>query len=306
MLNKSFVLLAISSVSMVVADQYYPYNPSCPGGNCPYQGQGGGPRYHSNDNLPYEGGQHSFRGDGGYYQEQNIQRRDSSDRTFYQEHTQQNAPRNVQVQDGNRGRDGYYNPSSNSSSMNDKNAVKNTKAITDEEIASDVHDILGANWISSGYPDVTFDVKNGVVTLRGNVPTQDEKNKLENSIKKVEGVRQVKSDMNALDKTTSHRGGGKGSLMANVEHKVRQTETDYPRDHAASESDRAINSKIRDRLSGWFTKGYETVILTTENGIVTITGFVETPDEVQKLNKEAKNIEGVKTVNNKVSVQPKK
>lgn len=79
--------------------------------------------------------------------------------------------------------------------------------------------------------------------------------------------------------------------------------TRFAQDNASSDNDRRINERIRDRLSGWFGGNYETIILSTSNGFVTITGFVKDSDDLDKINKEAKNVEGVKSVNNNASTQ---
>lgn len=364
MMKKAFVLTALSSVSMLSADYYSgSYNPSCPGGNCPYQNQG---RYYQDsgsgyyNDRPYYQGSSQYqdgRGDqyyydrsgsegyyqnrpydnryydnrGGQYQDRNYQDnrsgqyqdRNMDNRSGQYQNSSNTQDRNYQDNRNNQDRDGYYNPSSSGStkskptSYNDSrtNSRVNTN-VSDQDIAKEVHDILEADWLSSGYPDVTFDVNNGVVNLRGRVNTMDDKTKLEDSVRKVDGVKQVKSDVTVMqDKKTSSR--MRDSQWANNDKnyqddrsyndsKVEKTEKEYPRDTAASEQDRHINSKIRHKLSGWFTKGYETIILNTENGVVTITGYVETPDDVQKISKEVKNVEGVKTVNNRVSVQPKR
>ena len=78
----------------------------------------------------------------------------------------------------------------------------------------------------------------------------------------------------------------------------------YPQDSAATEEDRLLNAKIRDKLSGgFFSKGYETVILRTSNGIVVISGTVDTQDDVQAVHDHVKKVEGVRSVNNQVTVK---
>lgn len=346
MMNKAFVLVALSSASMLSADYYNSgsYNPSCPGGNCQYNPNQGrsyqGSSYQDNSHYYQDGrsGQPYNRSDrsSGQYQDRSYQDNrggsaQSQDRSYQDNRSSSGQSQDRSNQDN---RDGYYNPSNTNSgsrtssptSYNDNKGTSRyaddrsdtrAKNISDQDVAKEVHDILEADWLSSGYPDVTFDVNNGVVNLRGRVTSLDDKTKLENSVRKVDGVKQVKSDVTVIqDKTTGSR--MKNSHMADNDKsyhdkdkgyhdsKVEKTEKDYPRDTAASDSDRHVNSKIRHKLSGWFSKGYETIILNTENGVVTITGFVETPDDAQKITKETKNVEGVKTVNNKVSVQPKK
>lgn len=80
----------------------------------------------------------------------------------------------------------------------------------------------------------------------------------------------------------------------------------YPQDYAATESDRALNAKIRDKLSGWFTNDYEGLSIRTTNGVVTITGTVDKVDDIQKINDKLKDINGITSVNNQVTAKSNK
>lgn len=312
MKTPAFVIIALSSATLLSAD--------CPNGNCAYQGQSSGPYYQQG----YQG-----QPSGQYYQQGNQGERSDQ---YNQVRSQQNYNQNSgQRPSANQDRDGYYIPSSssntktssyqsnsssnsnpnnlnnsnNSSYVNDdKNAPKAVKAVSDEEIAKEVHEAVSSNWLSSGYPDVTFDVNNGTVNLRGFVKTAEEKTKLESAIKKIDGVKQVNNEISVGEAKTANN-GKKNAYFATSETKIQKTEKTYPQDTAATDADRQINSKLRSKLSGWFTTGYETIVLNTSNGVVTITGFVEKTDDIQKINKDAKNIEGVKTVNNNVNVKKK-
>lgn len=347
MRTKAFVLTAISSFSMLAADPYGQY--SCPGGNCPYQGQGSGQSYYQGPSQPYYQGssQPYYQGQGqgsrqSYYQggqgtsDSYYQGNPSSNymqnqnQPYYPNNAQrpaqyQNSPReqyNQNPQYSTQDRDNYYNPSNssndysnpnspnnpsysnNSGYMSDKNTPKTTKIVTDEEIAKQVHEAVSSNWLSSGYPEVTFDVNNGTVNLRGNVKTQDEKIKLESAVKKIDGVKQVNNQVSVVEAKTASNSYGRNNIATN-DSKMRKNESSFPKDTAATDSDRLINSKIRNKLSSWFGNGYETIVLNTSNGIVTITGYVEKADDIQKINKDAKAVDGVKTVNNNVTLQRK-
>lgn len=81
------------------------------------------------------------------------------------------------------------------------------------------------------------------------------------------------------------------------------TSNKYPQDKYATDSDRLLNSKIRDKISGWFSDKYKNITLNTSNGIVTITGYVESQDDLKKLVDEVQKVNGVKSVNNQVQVK---
>lgn len=69
-------------------------------------------------------------------------------------------------------------------------------------------------------------------------------------------------------------------------------------------SDQDLTKKIRDKIgSGWFSRGYEDVQVAVNNGNVTLAGTVRTIDDKQKVEKEVRKIDGVKNVDNRISVQ---
>lgn len=75
-------------------------------------------------------------------------------------------------------------------------------------------------------------------------------------------------------------------------------EKNYPKDQYKTENDRHINSKIRNKVTGWFTDNYKDIVIRTSDGIVVIEGFVITKDDQKKLNDELKEIDGVKRIEN--------
>ncbi len=87
---------------------------------------------------------------------------------------------------------------------------------------------------------------------------------------------------------------------------LQSSEAKYPQDFAANAQDRQINAKIRDTLSNtWFSKDYETLMISTTNGVVVITGTVYKVEDKQKVGDQVKAIDGVKSVNNQLTVKNK-
>lgn len=81
-------------------------------------------------------------------------------------------------------------------------------------------------------------------------------------------------------------------------------EAEFPHDSATTETDKQLNGQIRKILSGnWYSKGYRSITLNTNNGVVTISGNVEKPEDIQKVIDEIKKIEGVKSVNSHIIVR---
>ncbi|HEV8053105.1 MAG TPA: BON domain-containing protein [Parachlamydiaceae bacterium] len=183
----------------------------------------------------------------------------------------------------------------------DPNFKQTPHTIMDDEIAKYIHDILASNWLSKGYPNVTFDVNNGVVTFRGVVDTQDEKVKIEQSAKKIEGVKGVRNDISVgLPKSPV----AMNSTMKNTSGStVTKTTATTTGDSASTDKDRIINTKLRERFERMAPLGYETIVLATSNGVVTITGNLERVEDMQKISTEARHVDGVKSVTNKLTAK---
>ena len=211
----------------------------------------------------------------------------------------------------NQGQGYYQNQQDNQGYYQDQQRIDNRPMTTqsgqntsDQEIAQKVHDSISAGWFSKGYQDVSFDVRNGVVSLRGSVNAQDDRSKIEDSIRKINGVRQVNNQINVKNgSTTSSANTPYGTTNTQNISSDSTAGKNFPQDTAASNEDRQINNKIRERLSnGWFSKTYDTLVIRTNNGVVTITGTVERQDDVQNVGDQVKGIAGVRSVNNQLRV----
>jgi osmotically-inducible protein OsmY len=184
----------------------------------------------------------------------------------------------------------------------DSNFQQTPRTVMDDEIARDIHGVLNPSWISSGYPDVSFDVKNGIVNLRGVVDSNKEKIKIEQSIKSIDGVKRVNNTISiGLNPPASK------SLTAannsNAKNSAASSNSPGSKDTGTNENDRQINKKIREKINKWSPKGYETIVIASSNGVVTVTGNVERVQDIQKISNDVKSIEGVKGINNQVSIK---
>ena len=69
-------------------------------------------------------------------------------------------------------------------------------------------------------------------------------------------------------------------------------------------TDRELVKKIRDKItSGWFSRGYDQVIVESNDGVVLLQGTVISLDDKDKVEKEVRNIDGVKSVNSQIRIQ---
>jgi osmotically-inducible protein OsmY len=190
-----------------------------------------------------------------------------------------------------------YNTYSNNSNSYSNGNTQTTNG-NDAKIRKEIQDNLKSGWFSRGYEDVTADVVNGTVTLRGSVDTQDEKQKIEDKVRKVDGVVNVINQINVAPKSSYNNQSNRNYIANHTD-----TDTKSSLDTAATDADRRINKQIREKLGdGWFTKGYKNIQLNTSNGNVTVTGLVDKDSDVQYITNEIKKIDGVKAVNNQVTV----
>ena len=113
------------------------------------------------------------------------------------------------------------------------------KVVSDTDIINSIRNTLSSGWFSKGFQDVTFDVYNGEVNLKGSVDSLDDKIKVEQGVKKIDGVKQVNNQIGIVG--TNAKGY--------TESQLKDSEKKYPQDYASSEQDRQLNAKIHDKLA---------------------------------------------------------
>ena len=77
-------------------------------------------------------------------------------------------------------------------------------------------------------------------------------------------------------------------------------------DDRYANNDQKLTKDIRDKLSsGLFSKGYEQVNIDAKNGTVTLTGNVQTQSDKDKVEKEVRNMSGVRSLNSRIVIVEK-
>jgi len=75
-------------------------------------------------------------------------------------------------------------------------------------------------------------------------------------------------------------------------------------DNTSTISDQDLNKKVQNKIApGTFSSGYPQVRASVNNGVVTLQGTVKTFDEKNKLEKEIRNLDGVRVLKSQISVQ---
>lgn len=267
--------MALGSTAFASAGQYN-QGPACSGPAC----NNGG--YYSQPvrDKPYNQNQANFQGNDSNYSQPSENQ--PYNQNQYDLHQQRNEPY-VKMQQRNMDR-------------NEPQKSPIGPMVSDQELGKKIHDALSSGWFSKGYKNVSFDVINGNVTLRGTVDTLENKNKVEDNVKKIDGVKQVNNQLTIA----------KESADAYSPAQLQELAKKYPQDVATTPQDRQLNAKIRDKLSNnWISKNYEMLVIKTANGVVVISGMVEKPEDIQDVNDQVKNVEGVQSVDNQLSVKNK-
>lgn len=149
---------------------------------------------------------------------------------------------------------------------------------SDDQVKEDVNYALSDGYFMKGYEGVRGDVREGVVILIGTVSTSADREKLENKIRDIRGVRGVQNNV-----------------------KVTDQRDDQDREEVVS--DVQIEKNVHDALKpGIFSKGYDQVKAEVDDGDVILTGTVPTQKDKDALEKAILDIKGVGEVSNNVRV----
>lgn len=190
---------------------------------------------------------------------------------------------------GSSSKESYYYQPDNSH----EETMSTSENASDQATSKRVYEAL-YGYISVGNQNIAFEFNDGVVTLTGHVNSQEDKDKIENDLKKVEGVKHINNKITVIDAKRfvyyQPKIADNGSTVKNS--------SKLAKDYGALDKDKKINATLRDKLD---SRGFTNVSIITANGVVTLTGTVNSSDEFETFLIEIEKVEGVKKVNNKVS-----
>ncbi len=211
-------------------------------------------------------------------------------------------------------KDGRYNDGS--STMYDQNRSDVTGArgatgamVSDADLTKRVQDAIAPGYFSKGYERVTVRANGGTIILQGYVENHDDKQSLENAVRKIDGVRDINNQVmvqSAYGATgmNGNRGLTGATGYAGTTGYSATDAREFPQDRAATAEDSQINKRIRDQVSrGWTWDSYKEVTLDTKDGVVTLKGSANREVDLQKLITEIKKINGVRSVQTDVNLK---
>ena len=146
-------------------------------------------------------------------------------------------------------------------------------AVSDSWITSKTKIALFADERVKG-TQVSVDTKNGVVHLRGKVDSDEAKQAAAEVAKGIEGARSVKNDLQVVSPTARK---------------------------AVDASDKDIAKAVESRMSK--DAQLKKVDVRTDGGVVTLTGEVPSITAAAKASEMARNVPGVKSVKNELTVR---
>lgn len=285
-----FLALGLSSISLLSADMYYQQAPAS-GQNFRNQNQGFVPgdqqpqSYYNQRSVPGQQQPQVFYNQGAVPGQPIPQMRYNENNPMDQN---MGAPQRPLDPSMNRGMDtNYHGPS-------------------DDEIQKNISETI-TYWSEKGINNISFHLDQGEVTLSGTVNSPEERTKVEDSIRRIPGIKNIHNEIKtpeslapaapAESKTSNlFKGKKKQISMSDSTATVAKRE----RDIGATENDKQLNRRIRDALRGLRIRKMETIVLKTDNGIVTITGILESPDDAKRITDQVKKINGVKSVSSDI------
>jgi hyperosmotically inducible protein len=155
------------------------------------------------------------------------------------------------------------------------------QTVNDAGISATVKSKLAADSETSAIK-IAVDTVNGVVTLSGVVPTEREKSKAELIARNTENVKQVVNNI-----TINPASLGATNVGARAEEAV---------------NDAGSLARIKAKL---LTEGITGTNVDVVNGVVTITGEVESTKEITQAIDMIRATDGVKSINNKLTSKRK-
>lgn len=281
----------------------------CPGGFCPvpnpYYDQNAPSKYgydapnrQGNQNPNWQGNQNpNYRNDRGY-NNQSYQGGNNpyyqSNMTSYSETTPSQFPRNTMSPSINPNlpeQSTYFSGSNaNQSYFSNTATTDNQNLNTDRLLQSRIEDALRNNYLKKNFSLVAIRVFNGNVTLSGSVESEDDRQDIAARVRAIQGVRGINDQL-----TIGFAGNVSESNRVYMDDTMSNTDTSANLDLQKQADDTLKNNFVR--------KNFDRVIVTvSSNGVVTVTGTVDSDRDRQEIRDRLLRIRGIKNINDRLQV----
>jgi hyperosmotically inducible protein len=145
--------------------------------------------------------------------------------------------------------------------------------------------------------DINVDTKNGVVTLKGEVPSAAAKTRAIELAKATDGVRDVVDAIAVTPAATPTSG---------VTDDARRKADDTARGVGETLGDAGITTAVKTKLLADTTVGGLSIDVDTTDGVVTLRGDVHSAAEKRRAMEITRETNGVKSVKDQMKIVPKK
>jgi osmotically-inducible protein OsmY len=150
--------------------------------------------------------------------------------------------------------------------------------------------------------DSHVQVRDGVVTLTGTANSDAEKALAEEYAKDVKGVQRVDNQLRVVDKQEVKANAEANASRHDADNTLRNRNNLDSRSAGDRIDDASITAQLKSALAVRKSTSAIKTNVTTRDGVVTLTGQARNGAEKDLVTKLAENIEGVRAVNNDMSV----
>lgn len=160
---------------------------------------------------------------------------------------------------------------------------------SDRDLLNRIRQVIESNR-DSRFSNINIRISNGNVIITGFIESDEARQNIKNRIRNIEGVRNIEDRLE----------------IRQMRNRMDTDRSDYSSDNKkpADDSDSQLKEKIRDKFKGgFFSRGYDNVQFQVNNGKVTLTGTVEKDSDRNDLSEKVNKIEGVKSIDNQVTVR---
>lgn len=156
---------------------------------------------------------------------------------------------------------------------------------------------------------VSIEANNAVITLRGVVGSDEDRNAIEEQVKSVPGVQRVVNKLEVAPKEMSHLGSGLSLDWADEEEDMHLTlAIAYGnvtlRDHYTQDSDRDMIAQMRAIIAAdpILSRVYNSIAISIDNGNVVLTGTVTSPEQRAQMVNRLMVVGGIQSMSNQLQV----